>query len=131
MIPILKPVIYVAGPYSADTRTGIKDNIARAEDAGVKLMNAGWAVHIPHKNTAHMGERKDLKNLGWEAWLVRDFAILARCDAIYLLKAWKDSPGACAEWGFVWGYAAAVEAARFGTKLHMYVEADGVPEAVE
>ena len=118
MIPILKPVIYVAGPYSADTRTDIADNIKRAEDAGAELMERGWMAHIPHKNTAFMGMHPVLTDRSWESWLVRDFAVLVKCDALFLLKDWLASKGACAEWGFVHGMGS----------MPIYYQADGYPE---
>lgn len=87
-------VIYVSGKYTADSEWGLVQNIRLAEDAALKLWGKGWAVICPHKNTAHFGGC----NSGWDnIWLNGDLEILRRCDAIYMLKDWECSYGACEE----------------------------------
>ena len=85
-------VIYVAGKYRSKTEWGLEENIRRAEAAAVKLWQQGYAVLCPHKNTAHFGGA-----CPDETWLEGDIEILKRCDAIYMLKGWEDSLGACEE----------------------------------
>jgi len=120
MTSILLPVIYVAGPYSADTISEIEANIKRAELDGIALMNNGWSVHIPHKNTAFMGSHKALFVRDWQTWLARDFAILRRCDAVFLMHDWRESRGACAEWGFA-----------TGAGIPIHYAGEGYPEGVD
>ena len=54
-------VAYIAGPYRADSRRGIWQNIRRAAEAGVVVARKGYAVIVPHC-TSHMPEL--LSNIG-------------------------------------------------------------------
>ncbi len=89
-----QPLIYVAGPYSAPTEIGILDNIRKACEARDRLIENGWAVVCPHANTANM----DNTNPG--IYYRMDLALLARCNAIYMLKDWENSAGAMMEFVF-------------------------------
>ena len=84
-------LIYVAGPYTADSSAGEFDNIMRARARGLALIKLGYAVIIPHMNSAFMPVTRD------EIMPV-DLEILSRCDAIYLLRGWRMSKGAQREW---------------------------------
>jgi len=85
-------LIYVAGPYRAGHGRTVQDNIENARKAAVALWQAGHTVICPHLNTAGMdGVIPD------DEFIVRDLLIVARCDALYMLKAWRDSKGACIE----------------------------------
>jgi len=85
-------VIYVAGPYRAETRSEIGLNILRAEKVAKRLWEDGYAVICPHANSAHFdGVVAD------RCFLEGDIEILTRCDAIYMMKNWQDSEGAMAE----------------------------------
>jgi hypothetical protein len=85
-------VIFVSGPYRADTKAGIAQNIKAAREAAKELWRQGWAVFCPHMNTAHFW------NVVPDAdYLAGDLEILSRCDAIYMLRNWRDSSGAIAE----------------------------------
>ena len=83
-------IIYIAGPYRADTEWQLIENIRAAEAAAIKLWAGGWAVICPHKNTAHFGGVWDIPD---DTWLEGDLEILNRCDAIYMLKGWTKSEG--------------------------------------
>jgi hypothetical protein len=85
-------LLFISGPYRAETRTGVAQNIKRAREAALRLWSPDTAVICPHMNTAFMdGVQSDT------VWLQGDLEILARCDAIYMLKGWKLSFGAVAE----------------------------------
>jgi len=86
-------LIYVAGPYRASTEWQLEQNIRTAETATVRLVQKGYAVICPHKNTAHLGGVAPD-----ETWLQICLEIVNRCDAIYLLKTWRESKGAVREW---------------------------------
>ena len=89
-------VAYIAGPYR-DPRGAhyIKENIRRAEAVGLKYAKKGYAVIIPHKNTAFLdGALPD------EFWLKMTLALLARCDTIVMMKGWETSLGAVREYNF-------------------------------
>lgn len=86
-------LIYVAGPYRADSFGGIELNIMYAQKAAKKLWKEGWAVLTPHLNTAHFdGVVPD------KAFLEGTKEMLTRCDAIYLLSRWTESQGAISEY---------------------------------
>ena len=81
-------VIYVAGPYRAQTEWGLVENIRRAEEVAIALWKKGWAVICPHKNTAHFGGLCED-----HVWLDGGFEILKRCDAVCLVIGWEKSEG--------------------------------------
>lgn len=86
-------LIYVAGKYSADTYSGIDDNIRIAEKASIELMILGWAVICPHKNTAHYEQYEVGGLFNYEFWIEMDVEILKRCDAMFILNGSEDSKG--------------------------------------
>ncbi|MHB9019387.1 MAG: DUF1937 family protein [Minisyncoccota bacterium] len=90
-------LIYVAGPYTHKKREGRQANIERAKRVAAQLWEQGHAVICPHANTAHFEE---LCNCSYEDYMKGDFAILSRCDLLYMLKDWKDSAGAVRELAF-------------------------------
>lgn len=86
-------IIYVAGPFRADTAWGVEQNVRRAEEAGLRIAHAGASPLIPHANTRFFhGELSD------EFWLAATMELLRRSDAIYLLPQWDQSLGACQEY---------------------------------
>jgi len=76
-------VIYVAGPYSAQTKAGVLANIDRAMAAGAELVCRGFAVIVPH----FWGLSGAVANVDYEGWMSRDFAILEKCDGLFWLPA--------------------------------------------
>lgn len=88
-------VIYVAGPYRADTEWGVVQNIRHAEEAAIRLWKEGWAVLCPHKNSALLGG--SLGDVDDSTWLAGGLELLRRSDAIYMLKGWSNSSGAVKE----------------------------------
>lgn len=88
----IKKIIYVAGPYRAESEWALIQNIRRAEAKALELWRQNWVVICPHKNTERFsGALPD------RVWLEGCLEILRRCDAIYLLKRWQESEGAKAE----------------------------------
>lgn len=85
-------LIFVAGPYRADTEYGVHQNIARAEAAAIELWKLGLSVICPHKNTAYFGGATDD-----QVWLAGDLEQLRRCDALFLVKGYEQSEGALGE----------------------------------
>jgi len=89
-------IIYVAGPYRANSEWELELNIRAAENAAIALWKKGWAVICPHKNTAHFGGI-----LPHEAWLAGDLTMLRRLnphrDAIFLVPGWQRSEGSKGE----------------------------------
>lgn len=85
-------VIYVAGPYRAETAWLVEQNIRRAEEAALVLWGMGFAVICPHTNTRFFnGECTDT------IWLAGGLELLRRCDAVYVLPNSENSKGTQAE----------------------------------
>jgi hypothetical protein len=85
-------VVFISGAYRAKNKEGVKANIQHAREAAEMLWQTGYCVITPHLNTAFMdGVASDT------AFLEGDIEILKRCDAIYMLKGWESSIGACEE----------------------------------
>lgn len=83
---------YVSGPYRAPTAWRRHQNIENAKTIGLDLLMMGYAVHVPHANTAHMdGELPDA------CFLQADLTVLRRCDLVVLVPGWRESEGARAE----------------------------------
>lgn len=85
-------VIYVAGPYRGKTENEVFNNIMRARQVAYKLWQEGWVVLCPHLNTMLMSDH-DV-----ERFLQGSLELLKRSDAIYLMKDFRSSVGANAEY---------------------------------
>lgn len=78
------PVVYIAGPYSADPERCTQEAI----DVGSRLLDAGIAVIIPHySHFMHLRHPKP-----YETWMRVDFALVSVCDG--LLRIPGESSGA-------------------------------------
>ena len=86
---------YLQGAYAAPTPEGIKANIDHACAARDRLALAGWSVHCPHANTAHMENLIPGADQG--LFYTMDLTMLKVCDVIYMLHGWQYSKGACIE----------------------------------
>lgn len=101
-------VVYIAGPYRAETIRGVVENIRRAEAVALEYWLKGFAVICPHLNTRLFdGAAPD------EIWLRGDMEILRRCDVMVLVPGWERSKGTQAE------YAQAVQ---WGKKVVFHKE---------
>jgi hypothetical protein len=87
-------LVFIAGPYRADTEWQITSNVRRAEAAALEVWNLGAAVICPHKNTERFGGAAPD-----EVWLKGGQEMVRRCDAVYAISGWGESRGAKAEVG--------------------------------
>lgn len=81
-------VIYVAGPYRADSENKLFENIIRARTKARELWHLGWTVICPHTNSMFMGDEND-----WQLFLDGCLELVRRSDAIYMLHGWETSEG--------------------------------------
>jgi nucleoside 2-deoxyribosyltransferase len=93
------PLLYVAGPYSANETYSEQDHIKRAEQVSIQLIIQGFHVITPHKNTSGYEQYED-DNITFDTWIEMDLNILKRCDGIYLFGDWNHSKGAMVEYGY-------------------------------
>ena len=93
------PLLYIAGPYSANELNTEHDHINRAEEVSIQLIRQGFHVITPHKNTQGYEKYED-DNITFETWIAMDLNILKRCDGIYLMNGWDESKGATIEAGY-------------------------------
>ena len=107
----MKPMlIFVSGPYRADTQVGVAINIYDAGEIAKAIWQKGHYALCPHMNSAHMdGIVPD------EQFLAGDLVMLSKCDAVCLVDGWSKSVGAVAEVKL---------ARRLG--IHIYGSVDGI-----
>lgn len=87
-------VVYVAGPYRANTMRGVVENIRRAEAIAYEFWRAGYAVLCPHMNTAMFDG--EISN---QQFVAGDLEMLRRLkpEIVFMLRGWEKSEGAKAE----------------------------------
>lgn len=83
-------IIYVSGPYSAETEEGRLKNTQTAIDIGIELIRKGHTVLIPHLSHYTDMRAQELGiELPWECWMKQDLEILEKCDALYYIAPSK------------------------------------------
>lgn len=94
-------LIYVAGPYSGESKEAVKRNIHEAEIVGQMVLAAGHLPFLPHKNTSFWDKWGCLTHFSHSDWLEKYcFPMLDRCDALLLVPGWEFSPGAIKEFEY-------------------------------
>lgn len=88
----MSKVVYVAGPYTAETDFERKKNIQRADEVNADLWKKGYFAICPHKITAFYGGL-----VQEEVFIDGGLEILRRCDAVVLVKGWEKSNGTIGE----------------------------------
>ncbi|MGB1373651.1 MAG: DUF4406 domain-containing protein [Aequoribacter sp.] len=85
-------LIYIAGPFRADTHWWVEQNCRIVEHYARLVFLAGGFPVAPHLIGRHLdGEVADDAALGGSIELMR------RCDAILLAPGWENSKGSLAE----------------------------------
>lgn len=88
-------LIYVAGPYSANSHFHVKKHIDAAEDVAVELWRSGFSVICPHKNTAFLDG-----GVSSEMIISGDLEQIKRCDAVVFICGYATSKGTLRELKF-------------------------------
>ena len=82
-------VVYIAGPFMADTAWEIEQNCRRAEMIALNVWRAGAIAVCPHAMNRHY-----VGTLAEKIWLDGGLELLRRCDAVVLADGWRTSHGA-------------------------------------
>lgn len=70
----------------------------RFAEAEARLEKMGFSVFNPARVNAELPE--DLEH---EEYMEMSMTMLGMCDGIYMLNGWRDSRGACREYGYAMG----------------------------
>lgn len=90
-------MVYISGPYSAETPYLKNKNIRRAIEVHEAATAAGFVVYCPH-TTSHPLD--GMPGMEHQDWLLHDFEVIRRCDAVVLTPMWETSNGATQEVDF-------------------------------
>jgi len=85
-------LVFISGPFRADSAWGVEQNIRRAEELALKVWRLGFACICPHTNTRFFDGAADD-----EIWLAGDIEIMRRCDAVLMAPRWEFSNGSIQE----------------------------------
>jgi hypothetical protein len=85
-------VIYVAGPYTAATKEGVKANISEAAEVAAEIRRAGFSAVVPHLESLY-----NIACISEGAWIEHGIALLRRCDAIFDFRRGRVSRGTALE----------------------------------
>ncbi|MGB2984818.1 MAG: DUF4406 domain-containing protein [Phycisphaerae bacterium] len=85
-------VVYLAGPYRADTEYKVHVQIQEAERLALEVWRCGGGCICPQKNTAYFGGA-----LPDSVWLEGDLELVRRADAVIMAPGWMGSSGAVQE----------------------------------
>ena len=90
---MIRPILYISGPYSAGNGRSVEDNIAVARAHAVAAARRGWMPLTPHLNTAHF--EVDCPEISNDDWIEGDLAILRLLPranaAVLMLPGWEMS----------------------------------------
>lgn len=86
-------LIYVCGPYRANTVFGIYQNIQRAKERSIEIVRKGYYPVVPHLCTGFLDGLADDDSF----FLPSGIELMRRCDAVYLVSGWQNSSGSLAE----------------------------------
>jgi hypothetical protein len=81
-------LVYIAGPYTAPTEEGIKENVIRAKNLSKQIWEKGYNVICPHLNYQFLeGEPYDEIMGGC-------LSLMVKSDIVYMTDGWCASHGA-------------------------------------
>lgn len=84
-------LIYVAGPYTAETNEGVVANVEALMEVGTQLIELGHAPYIPTLNhwwDLYIERTRDHR-FHWQVWMDCVNMIIPRCDAFFYTRPSK------------------------------------------
>ena len=85
-------IVFIVGPYRADSAWKIEQNVRRAESVALEVWKAGHVAVCAHAMTRYYQDE-----LPDDVWLSGIRRIMARCDAILCVSGWLNSEGSVLE----------------------------------
>lgn len=88
-------LIYIAGPYTAETPEGIQENVEAAQQLGREVMSlfpGKVLAVVPHSMGKGLESQED-----YAFWCEATIEVMKRCDAVVLVPWWIKSQGAVKE----------------------------------
>ena len=93
-----RPIVFVAGPYSAPTEEEVKRNIKNAINIGRILFEKGYYPIVPHVLVREYYNPEDKHGIfGYEPMMHYTQSIISKCDVLLIID---HSPEADREWKF-------------------------------
>lgn len=98
--PYLKPLVYLACPYSSPDRDIRVARFEAVNKMTAVLMNKGLSVFSPISMSHPIAEQCSLPG-DWQFWAKFDTDFISCCNTLYVLTipGWKESTGVTAEIG--------------------------------
>ena len=87
-------IVYVAGPFTADSTWEVEQNVRRAEQMGLEVARLGAMPLIPHTNTRFF---HGVSGVSGSFWYRGTLELLLRSDAMVVCGDWESSKGSKAE----------------------------------
>ena len=88
-------VVYIAGPYCAQTAWEVEQNVRNAECWALAVAQAGAVPLCPHTMNRYFFGAAGLSDEGF--WLPGMLELVGRCDGLLLIPGWEASAGARGE----------------------------------
>lgn len=96
-----KKIIYVAGPFTAPTPEGVRDNIRRAAALGHEVRKLGAGALVPHllgaPYVAAASTASFADDFGYRWWIEETLLHMQHCDGVIMTPDWESSNGARGE----------------------------------
>jgi hypothetical protein len=88
----MKQIVYVAGPYSSDDPQIVDENIGRAREVAITLVDMGYGVIVPHLNTFKFEDR--CQYVEYEDFQQMYMKLMMNAgDVVLFLPGWEHSKG--------------------------------------
>jgi len=85
-------IVFIIGPYRADSAWEREQNIRRAEEVALDVWKAGHVALCPHSMTRYYQDA-----LPDDVWLTGMRRLLMACEAVVLVPGWSKSAGSSLE----------------------------------
>jgi hypothetical protein len=99
-------LIYIAGPYNAETPWATEQNIRVAEEIAFEVARCGTMPVCPHTMSRFWA-----KTLTEDFWIAGTMQLMRKCDGVVMIPNWTTSSGSMAEYE---------EACTIGLAKHVY-----------